>query len=83
MALRGNASPRRGHLVTPNRPKFFVPRDSQKMLSNGEGRRIKITDASPAVLHDLRLIKVSNSKLNSCDYNPILQYISGLTRYSV
>lgn len=78
MSLRQNVSPRRGHLVTPNQPKFFVPRDCQIMLSHGKGLRAKITDASPAVLHDLRLTKVSNSELNSCGFNSLLQYISGL-----
>jgi len=48
------------------------------MLSHGRGQRTKLTDVSPAVLHDLRLIKVSNSKLNESGFNPILQYISGL-----
>lgn len=59
MALRGNASPWRGHLVTPNQPKLLAPEILTKCFHMIE-RRTKITDASPAVMQDSRLIKVSN-----------------------
>lgn len=69
MTLRGNASPKRRDLVTPNQHKFLVWRNSQKLLSCGKEWRTKITDTSPAVVQDS--IKISNWKVNCHALNPI------------